>query len=234
MIAFRPGLWPTLTLLLCLPLLLMLGTWQVHRLEWKTDLIATLQSRAADAPVPLPAGDDLRASSEYRRVVVAATFRGEPALRFGVGVHERAPGHRVLQAATLADGRTLVVDRGWVAAEVEMPRTPEGPVTLTGALLWIADDERRWPVPENDPDGNRWYWHDIGALETAFGLALEPVVLVLDRGVLPPGPAVPVPQPVVADLPNNHLGYAITWYGLAVALVVIYGVYGRQRGKERP
>ena len=105
-------------------------------------------------------------------------------------------------------------------------------MTLTGPVRWIGDAARHWATPANDPAANRWYWYDRAALADAFGAEPLPVVLVESRGVLPPGPAVPVPQPMAVNLPNNHLGYAITWYGLAVALVVIYALYGRKRAKE--
>ncbi len=229
--AFRPGLWPTLTVLFALPVLLMLGTWQVKRLEWKSELIASMEARSTAPPTALPSNTALEPTLDYRHVEVQATLQSEPALRFGLTRLQGAPAHNVLQLATLADGRHLVVDRGAVSADTALPPTPEGERTLDGYVRWIGDDERQWPVPPNEPDANRWYWYDRAALEDVFGVQLLPVVLVLAPTSTSLQPAAPVPQPLAIDLPNNHLGYAITWYGLAVSLVVIYGVYGHQRGK---
>jgi surfeit locus 1 family protein len=229
---FRPGLWPTLTLVAGLPLLLTLGTWQVHRLQWKTDLIATLEARHGQAPVALPASDALGPDWAHRPVRVRAELAAEPVLRYGVERQQARPGHDVLQLARLADGRALVVNRGWLAEDAPPVRTPAGEVALTGPLRWIGDLERRWPTPANDPAANRWYWYDRDALADAFDAEVLPVVMVASDGVLEPGPAVPVPQPMAVNLPNNHLGYAMTWYGLAVALIVIYALYGLRRGKE--
>jgi surfeit locus 1 family protein len=229
---FRPGLWPTLTLVLGLPLLLTLGTWQVQRLEWKTDLIAMLEARHGAAPVALPATGALGPDFAHRPVRVTAELRPEPVLRYGVERQQGRPGHDVLQLARLADGRALVVNRGWLAEDAPPVATPAGEVTLTGPVRWIADLERRWPTPANDAPANRWYWYDQDALADAFGAEVLPVVLVSSERVLPAGPAVPVPQSMAVNLPNNHLGYAITWYGLAVALIVIYALYGLKRGKE--
>jgi surfeit locus 1 family protein len=231
-VRFRPGLWPTLTLLVGLPLLLTLGTWQVQRLEWKTELIATLEARHGEAPVALPATTALGPDVAHRPIRVSAELEPAPVLRYGVERQQARPGHDVLQLARLADGRALVVNRGWIAEDAPPVETPEGTVTLTGPVRWIADLERRWPTPANDPQANRWYWYDQDALARAFGAEVLPVVLVASERVLAPGPAVPVPQPMVVDLSNNHLGYAITWYGLAVALIVIYALYGLKRGKD--
>jgi surfeit locus 1 family protein len=229
---FRPGLWPTLTLLVGLPLLLTLGTWQVQRLAWKTDLIATLEARHGVPPVALPATDALGPDWAHRPVQVRAELQPEPVLRYGVERQRGRPGHDVLQLARLADGRAVVVNRGWIAEDAPPVETPAGEVTLTGPVRWIADLERGWPTPANDAQANRWYWYDQDALARAFGAEVLPVVLVASTGVLAADPAVPVPQPMAVNLPNNHLGYAITWYGLAVALIVIYALYGLRRGKE--
>jgi len=231
---FRPGLVPTLTVALGLPLLLALGTWQVQRLAWKTELIATLEARQAAPPVALPPSAALGPDWAHRPVRARGALATAPALRFGVERQRGRPGHDVLQLMRLADGRALVVNRGWLAEDAPSPTTPEGEVTLTGPVRWIADQERRWPVPANDAAGNRWYWYDPSALAEAFDADILPVVLEASEGQLPAGPAVPVPQPMAVNLPNNHLGYAITWYGLALGLVAVYALYGLKRGREQP
>ncbi len=230
--AFRPGLWPTLTLVVALPALLALGTWQVQRLQWKTELIAILEARQAVAPTAVPPTAELGPDWAHRPVAAALALQPEPALRFGVERQQGRPGYDVLQLGVLADGRALVVNRGWLAEDAPPLATPDGAVRLVGALRWIGDLERRWPTPENDAAGNRWYWYDRAALAAAFGRDVLPVVLEVSEGAAAPGPAVPVPQPMALELPNNHLGYAITWYGLALSLVIVYAAYGRQRGRE--
>ena len=231
---FRPGLWPTLTLLLGLPLLVTLGTWQVQRLAWKTELIATLEARHGQAAIALPATAGLGPDLAHRPVRITAELAPEPVLRYGVERQQGRPGHDVLQLARLDDGRALVVNRGWLAEDAPPVRTPAGEVVLTGPLRWIGDAARSWPTPMNDLADNRWYWYDRQAFARAFDAEVLPVVLVASEGVLPAGPAVPVPQPMAVNLPNNHLGYAITWYGLAVVFVVIYALYGLKRGKDEP
>ncbi len=229
--AFRPGLWPTLTVLACLPVLVMLGTWQLDRSAWKTALIAELEQRQAEAPVALPPTADLDASWTHRRVAVTAALASEPALRFGVRARAAEPGHLVLQRAELEDGRALVVNRGWRADRAATPlATPAEPVPLAGVLRWIDGLEPAPFTPANDPAANRWFWYDLAALEAAFGADLLPVVLEVTEG--PAADGVPLPEPVVVDLPNNHLGYALTWFGLALGLAVIYLVFGFQRERN--
>ncbi|TVQ33733.1 MAG: SURF1 family protein [Geminicoccaceae bacterium] len=227
--AFRPGLWPTLTVLLSLPILATLGSWQLDRSAWKTALIAELEARQAEAPVPLDLGR-LDAGWEHRRVVVSASLAPEPALRFGVEVQGIEPGHRILQLATLDDGTPVVVNRGWFPERAAVPLvTPGAAVELIGVVRWIEDRRPAPFTPANDAPRNRWYWYEWDALETAFATALLPLVIDVTEG--PTGPGLPVPQPVVVDLPNNHLGYAMTWFGLALGLAVIYVAFGLQRGR---
>lgn len=229
--AFRPGLWPTLTVAACLPVLVTLGSWQLDRAAWKTALIAELEQRQGEDAVALPPTGELDAGWNHRRVAAEARLAPEPALRFGVQARGVEPGHRLLQRADLADGRALVVNRGWRADRAsEALATPDGTVTLTGVLRWIEGLEPAPFTPANDPAANRWYWYDHAALETAFARDLLPVVLEVTEGET--GPGVPVPQPVVVDLPNNHLGYAFTWFGLALGLAAIYVLFGFQRGRN--
>ncbi|MEO1092482.1 MAG: SURF1 family protein [Pseudomonadota bacterium] len=229
--AFRPGLVPTAMVLIALPVLLGLGTWQVQRLHWKTALIATLERTAAEAPVALPTTGELDPDWTHRRVRVEARISPTPAFRFGAFNQDGVLGHRVLQLATLADGRRFVVDRGWRSDRAALPlATPAGTTTLVGALRWIGDVQPGWMTPDNDPAGGRWYWYDHAALEAAFGAELLSVVMVVTEA--PDMAGAPTPRPVAVRLPNNHLGYAVTWYGLAAVLLVIYVIYGRSRARS--
>ena len=231
--AFRPGLGPTLAVVAVLPMLLALGTWQVQRLHWKTELITTLAARQAEAVVDLPATDLLGPEWSHRKVHVTATLIADPALRFGARAVAGVPGHHVLQLARLEDGRWLVVDRGWRADRSAAPlATPDGAVALVGVLRWLGDVRSTRFTPPNDVPGNRWYRHDRDAYERALGAPVLPVLLSLTQA--DPRPGTPVPQPLAVDLPNPHLGYAVTWYGLAAGLVVVYLVHGWRPERSRP
>lgn len=231
---FRP--WLTLAVLLSLALLLSLGTWQVQRLRWKQALIATAETQLAQAPAELPPGTDL-AGADYRRFTVRGRYLHEAALAFGLRASGNEPGAHLITPFRLTDGRTILVDRGWLPERLLPPAVPAGAqpageLTREGVARWRAAPTRTWLTPADQPDRRRWFGWDIPAMAAATGEALVPLVLVLDRSEGPDG--LPRAAPVRAEFTNNHLGYAVTWYGLAAALVAIYLVFSFTPHHERP
>ncbi|MGE0745445.1 MAG: SURF1 family protein [Rhodospirillales bacterium] len=227
---FRLRLWPTLIAAPALAVLIGLGTWQVERLHWKEDLNATLAARlAAPAVVPeaLPADP---AATEFRKVRLEGRFRhdrelylGPRTLRGEVGVHVVTPFQRTA-------GGTVLVDRGFVPAARKDPATRAegqvaGVVTMEGVLRLPG---RRGPfTPDDDPRANQWFVVDPPAMAAAAGIGgVAP--WYVDAGPAPNPGGLPVGGQTVVMLPNNHLQYAVTWYGLAAALAVIYVLSSRR------
>ncbi len=220
---FRPRLWPTIATLAGLAVLLSLGTWQLQRLEWKRGLIehASLQLAAPAVPLPTAGLDDL----DFRRVSVTGTYLHDAAFAFGFTAEGGAPGSRLITPFRLEDGRVVLVDRGWLPTDLLPPHVPkglepQGTLTLEGVGRWRGSWHRTWLTPDNASADRRWYGWDVQAMAAETGLALEPMEIVLERSEGPAG--LPRAEPVSIDLPNDHLGYAITWYSLALVLVVIY------------
>ena len=215
--AFRPGPWLTACALAGLAVLLALGTWPVQRLHWKAGLSELRRERLAAPPAALP-GDvaDWRAW-DFRRVVADGEFLPEGAQRFGVAAQAGRVGHRLLVPLRRADGAALLVDVGFVPSDAPaaVPVALETPVE--GVLRYRGDAGATWLTPDNEPAEGLWYWYDLPGLRAATGLELPPVVLDAS------------PRPAGVDLPNNHLGYAVTWYGLAAALVAFYVALGIRR-----
>lgn len=228
---FRPTLWPTLFTVPALAALIALGTWQLHRLEWKQDLIDKLQSRSTGSAVAAPdAGADL-AAFEFQRVRATGVFRHDRELYLIGRSVSGAPGLHVLTPLVPADGSpAILVDRGWIPVEKRDPATrperqPSGAVTVEGIVR--LEKGRGWFIPDNDPVKNTWYFVDIPAMAKATGTPLRPgYYVVADDSSLPGG--YPKGGQWRLDLRNDHLEYAITWYSLAVALLVIYIVYHRR------
>jgi len=229
---FRPRLWPTLAALAALVVLVSLGTWQVERLRWKEALIAERDARLAAPAELLPAQADWPAW-EFRRVEVQGAFRHDLEQLFGASAHDGQLGHHVLTPLVRPDGSALLVDRGWVPADQAHPAARragqiEGSVTITGIARYRGDDTANWFTPANQPEQAMWFSYDLSALEQALGLALLPVVVeAADRpnpGGLPVGGLTPI------ALTNNHLQYAVTWYGLALTLVAVYVSFSLRRG----
>jgi surfeit locus 1 family protein len=230
-VAFRPTLWPTLFTVPALISLVVLGTWQVHRLQWKQDLIDKLQSRSVASPVLPPAeGADLEAF-EFRRVRVTGAYRLDRELYLVGRSLIGAPGFHIMTPLEPDDGTMAVlVDRGWVPFEGRDPaRRPggqiAGPVTVNGIVR--LQKPKGYFVPDNQPARNSWYFVDVAAMSKTAGVALRPGYYIVSDAVALPG-GFPKGGQWRLDLPNDHLQYAITWYSLAVALLVIYILYHRQ------
>ena len=220
--------------------LISLGTWQLERRAWKEALIARLEERGAAAPTDLPARasrDRLEADDwEFRRVAVPAAFvPGEEALVYTAGSGLRpdisGPGYWVFAPARLADGSVVVVNRGFVPEGRQDPKTrPDGQAGGTVALVGVM----RWPearglfTPADNPDRNLWFVRDHRAIAAARQWGAVAPFFIDQEAPLPPG-GLPKAGRVTPRLPNNHLQYALTWYGLALVLVVVFVAWTRSR-----
>jgi surfeit locus 1 family protein len=228
-------------------LLIGLGTWQVQRKAWKEALIASLTERLDAPPRALPAAPDwprLEADqADYRRVAFTATFdHGAEALVFGAASAFRpdvsGPGDWVFTPAQLANGSLVMVDRGFVPEGQKDPKTRTdgqvaGPVEITGALRW--PETRHWFTPKDDPAHNLFFARDPQAIAAAKSLGAVAPFYIEQEAPVPPG-GLPAPGKIVVNLPNNHLQYVITWYGLAAALAGVFlawtlGAWRRQTGR---
>ena len=198
--------------LLGLALLLSLGVWQVQRLAWKEGVIAEREARLYAPAEPLPVAPD-PVADEYAPVRVTGTI-GDEGLRVLASSKERGAIWRIVSPFETTDGRRLLLDRGSIpVGREDVP--PGGPATVLGNLHW--PEERDGWTPEDDPEGNVWYARDVGRMARALGT--EPVMVVARKVATASGAAPEVaPLPLdTAAIPNDHLGYAITWFGLAAA-----------------
>lgn len=192
--------------------LLGLGTWQVQRLGWKTDLIARVEARRAADPVPVPTdwADVTRDSDEYREVTVTGRFLHDQSVQTQA-VTVIGAGFWVMTPLQAADGIYLV-NRGFVPADDrDGASRPGGEVTVTGLIRMTEPDGGF--LRSNDPAADRWFSRDVAAIGAAKGLTLAPFFIDADRGE-----GLPVGGLTVVSFPNNHLSYALTWYALALGL----------------
>lgn len=229
-----------------LAILLSLGTWQLQRMTWKEHLIATLDARIDQAPQPLPsrtAWAALReADSEYARVTFTATFLSGEAFVYTAGSSLRpdvtSQGFWVFARARLADGAVVLVNRGFVPtdrkdAASRAQGTLTGPVEVVGYMRW--PESRGMFAPADDMKANVFFARDPKAMASVNGWTVDAPFYIDQQLPVPPG-GLPKPGPIDVKLPNNHWQYAITWYGLALALIGVYGVWlaGRLRRGDRP
>ena len=225
----RRLLWPGAMAAAMLAVLLGLGTWQVQRLHWKRTVLAQIARAEAAPAVALTAEPE-----PYAKVQVTGRLRDDLSASYGAEVRDTPAGTQLgtqlIEPLERADGEAILVDRGWVPDKRLRPiARPEGDVTLEG---YVRPSETPGLFSATDnPAARLFYTLDAPAIGAALGLHhVAPFILVAVGSAPPeryPDPARHLPRP-----PNNHLSYAITWYGLAVALVVIFVLWARKALSE--
>ena len=232
---------PAAATVICAALLIGLGDWQLRRLAWKEALIAAVEGRAHAAPVDAPPEPEwLRldpADYEYKRVQISGVFDGsrqvlvfralsEPRGRYG------GPGYLVMTPLELADGATVLVNRGFVP-EAQKAAAGDGlgggGTTIVG--LMRASETRNAFTPSDDPAAGQWFTRDVAMIARAEGLTrTAPFFIDADAG--PDPAALPEGGETILAFPNNHLSYALTWFGVAAALVGVFVAYAASQLRE--
>lgn len=207
-------------------ILVSLGNWQVRRMAEKEAYLADIDARIGDEPVAIPS----KPAPERDRMLAASvtgTFTaGE--LHFLVSTKQLGAGYRVVSAFETDDGRRIMVDRGFVPIPDKDAARFTGPATVTGNLHW--PDERDSYTPENDVEGNIWFAREVPVMAKA--LRSEPILLIArdmsekDTGVTP----LPLDS---SGIPNDHLEYVVTWYGLAIVWMAMTLYYLRRTRKTK-
>ncbi len=234
---------PGLAALVALAILLGLGTWQLQRKAWKEDLIAQIETRAYGEPgtiVPESEWPTWRADQdEFRKVRVTGTFlhRFEaPVYGLARGERQGAPvqGYYLITPLKLTSGAIVMVNRGFVPTDLRDPASrpgsqPAGEVTVTGLVR--APEARNTFTPNDDPARNRWFARDPQAMAAAHGLERVAPFLIDADGSPNPG-GWPRGGQTPLTLPNNHLQYAVTWFGIALTLIGVFAAFVWRRLQE--
>ncbi|GAC1342877.1 MAG: SURF1 family protein [Acetobacteraceae bacterium] len=198
-----------------------LGVWQLQRLQWKTALLAELDRAEAAPPVPLSG-----APSPFAKVEVTGHMRDDLAAYYGAEVRVLptgpAMGAQLLTPLERPGADPVLIVRGWLPQGQAVPASPD-PATIVG---YMRPPEH--PVrfgAKDDPAAKRFFDLDPEAIGAALGLArVAPFTLV----ALGPPAAVPVPAQALPRPPNDHLVYALTWFGLAASLLGVFAAYVRK------
>lgn len=230
----RPALWPTLFTIPALIVTLTLGTWQVQRLQWKNALIATINARFSEPAVPLPATLSDPDGWRYRHVSLQGAVVGAREIHLIAFSTRGQQGYQVIVPFRRADtGEILLLNRGWVPEDRRDPARRadgqlSGAVTLNGVVG--IPFPRGTFQPDNDPARNLWFWADLPAMAKALGAGVSG--FWIEAGDQPNGGGLPIGGQTAIDIVNNHLQYAITWYGFALTLAVIYVLWHRRNAQE--
>ncbi|MBK5564859.1 SURF1 family protein [Ensifer sp. 2YAB10] len=219
--------------------LVSLGTWQMQRLHWKEGLLTAIQEHRSAPPVPLADIEKMLAEGgdiDYRTVTVTGRFDHTKERHFFATFNGRT-GYYVFTPLRLDDDRFLFVNRGFVPFEQKDASTRlagELPafVGVVGLARPKLTEKPSSLVPDNDLAKNIFYWKDLDTMASSVGLPADKVVpLFVDADATPNPGGLPIGGVTQFDLPNNHLQYALTWYGLAAALVLVSGLYALRRGR---
>jgi len=219
--------------------LVSLGVWQVERLSWKEDLIARVDQRVHADPVPAPAraewGQVARGADEYRHVTAEGILQNDKETLIYASTTLGA-GYWVITPLKLADGTSILINRGFVPTDRRDPATrSEGqiatPVKIAG-LLRITEPKGTL-MKSNDPANDRWYSRDVAAIADRRHVG-DVAPYFVDADATPHPGGLPVGGLTQIAFPNNHLVYAITWFALAImaAGLLAVVVHGEMRARR--
>ena len=216
---------PGISTLVMLIVLLALGTWQVYRLHWKEAILARIAIAEASPAVPLTQNP-----TPYMKVSVTGRFRFDRTAQYGAEVRDTRTGPMMGSSQIVPlerDGApTILVDRGWVPQKRESSLDePAGIVTVTGYVR--PAEQSSWFSASDDVAERQFYTLNPRAIGAAVGVP-DPVPFTLVGLGSPAAGSYPAPAEHLPQPPNNHLSYIITWYGLAVALVIIFATWMRK------
>lgn len=238
--AFPNGAFPwglTLAAAAVFIMLCGLGTWQLQRLAWKQGLLTHIDALSRQKPRPL--GEALAAGArgenlEFVRVSFDCPGLAQAPFERLYALQDGKTGERLISACPLAGGGAILVDRGFLPdgarAPVVYDPTPFEPFRVTGVL--------RRPDPANafapkHKSGGRWFARDLPAIAQALSVPRAASYFVAVETPTNPEDSALIVQPIPANLSNRHLGYAITWFGLAAALAGVYAALLRQKLKPQ-
>ena len=235
----RSLLAPVLLTLVMGAVLIGLGAWQLQRLAWKNAIVARIETRTRAPAQPLPppsAWADLKADNyEYRRVTLEGTFDHAKEARVFRGT-AAGPGYFVLTPLRLTSGGTVIVNRGFVPMDRADPASRQegevtGPVRVTG--LMRSPEPRNTFTPADNPGAGRYFTRDAALIAAHFGLRdAAPFSVDADASPVPGG--LPRGGTTEVSIPNNHLSYALTWFGLAAGLFGVFATFAWRRLRAAP
>lgn len=237
----RDLVWLSALAIAMLVILLGLGFWQLQRMAWKDALNEQIVARTSLEPVSLTDALSRWEKSrdvEYLKVQFKGRFRHGGESHFFTVIKGQT-GWRVVTPLETTGGRIVMVDRGFVPDVMKNAKTRtkgqiEGEQDIIG--LARAPGIRAFFVPVNEPEKNNWFWRDLNGMATAVLperdiKRVAPFFVEQEEAPIPGGlPRGGVTRTV---LPNTHLQYVFTWFGLAGVLLAVFAVYLRGRFHRR-
>lgn len=212
-------------------ILIALGVWQFSKVQWKNAIIAEAEERLLAAPRPLPTSFDPERDN-YMPVTVEGRFVNEGESYFLTSFPAKGPGFNVITPFETADGRRILVDRGYVPQTLRDPAERadtriDGPTEVTGVLRW-PDDTSSWTL-DHDPAKREFYSREVEKL-AAFMDTDNVMILASETD----GPGWPRGSAAQVNIRNQHLPYAIQWFAIAAVWALMSFFWMRKARRERP
>jgi surfeit locus 1 family protein len=227
---FRPRKWPTILTIAMLPILIGLGTWQLHRRVWKENLLASIAAGMNAPSIALADRIDDPQGLQFHAVSVRGRLDPDHEFHLYGRTFDGKAGIHLVVPLIRDSGDPVLVDRGFVpfdqGSTLATYAKPAGPVELPGVVR--TPEPAGWFMPASRPDDNIWYSVDIAAMAAASGLSLAPIYVAAKPSGDPGWPR-GTGGTEALGIRNEHLNYAIFWYSMAAALVAIYILSSRGR-----
>ena len=201
-------------------LLCSLGTWQVYRLQWKLELIEKINIGLKSEPIIY----SRLIKTNYQRVKIEGKFVYDKQIYLYSLNESGKPGYDVITPLISSSNEYVLVNRGWIEKNLRESKKINNfnDIKLVGILREISKPNIF--KPENDIKNNIWFSIDVNDLEKFTEITFPNYVIFLEN----PDIKVPLPKKITIDVPNNHLKYAITWYSIAISILLYY-LYFRKK-----
>ena len=235
---FKPVFWPTVFFVFSLIILVSLGTWQVKRLIWKNDLISFYLKQSTNNIINLHKENFVSEEIEYRKVRLTGKFLNKKEVHITGKTYEGNAGFHVVTPFLMQNGNYVLVNRGWVSENYKEAKSRSFSLINeeTSVIGLIRYPQKKgYFVPENDPDNGFWFTIKPTEIKKHLKIDKETFIIKFYVDALRQEKKINLPIGIKEkiNIRNQHLSYAITWYSLAIVLMIIYLSYHYSEGKLR-
>ena len=226
-IIFKPLFIPTIFLIIVFPILLVLGSWQINRLIWKDNLIKFYKNQSSSNYFELTKKEIGSKSIEFRKVKIKGYFLNKKEIYISGKTYEGNIGFHVVTPFKLKNNEIVLINRGWVSEGYRDPKKRKftlikDETVINGIIRY--PQKKGYFVPENEP--YKGFWFTINPLEIYAFLNLKKENTIKEFYIDALKDVGKIKLPIGANdkpnLRNQHLSYAVTWYSLALILLVVY------------
>ena len=235
---FKPVFWPTVFFVFSLIILVSLGTWQVKRLIWKNDLISFYLKQSTNNIINLHKENFVSEEIEYRKVRLTGKFLNKKEVHITGKTYEGNAGFHVVTPFLMQNGNYVLVNRGWVSENYKEAKNRSFSLINeeTSVIGLIRYPQKKgYFVPENEPDNGFWFTIKPTEIKKHLKIDKETFIIKFYVDALRQEKKINLPIGIKEkiNIRNQHLSYAITWYSLAIVLMIIYLSYHYSEGKLR-